>query len=556
MENGIAYSSSLSFASSSCLSKGYSSHNTPSTTGCEEVPNLDLQSLSRLSSSLEKLVVGDEYKYSDAEIEVEGVSVGVHRCILAARSQFFHKLFNNGCDQEGKPRYLMSDLVPNTTVGYEVFIVVLNYLYTGKVKASPSEVTTCVDESCAHDSCGPAINYAVEMMYIAATFQIKELVMLVQRRLMNCVDRAFVEDVIPVLMVAFHSDLEQLLSHCVQRIARSDLDDTTVEKELPREAADEVRSLRLQSKHEEESDKSIWRIHRALDSDDVVLVKMLLEESDLTLDAAFALHYAAAYCNPNTFDEVRNLGSSNINLRNRRGHTVLHVAARRKDPAVVIRLLDLGATVSDTTGDGRTALTIRRRLTRPKDYNEEMKHGRETNRDRLCIDVLEREMRRNPVAGNMSMSAMMVADDLHMRLLLLENRVAMARSLFPHEARLAMQIAYARSTAVFAGLSALYGNFREVDLNEIPSEQINKLQQRLQALLKTVETGRRFFPNCSEVLDQLSEDDDLGDLMLKKGTQEEQIKKRARYMEIMGNVKEAFNKDIAEQNWVRKQSKY
>lgn len=76
------------------------------------------------------------------------------------------------------------------------------------------------------------------------------------------------------------------------------------------------------------------------------------------------------------------------------------------------------------------------------------------------------------------------------------------------------------------------------------------------SLPMAVETGRRFFPNCSEVLDRLSEDEDLGDLMLKKGTQEEQSKKRVRYTEIMANVKEAFNKDIAEQNWVRKQSKY
>lgn len=66
--------------------------------------------------------------------------------------------------------------------------------------------------------------------------------------------------------------------------------------------------------------------------------------------------------------------------------------------------------------------------------------------------------------------------------------VAMARSLYPLEARLAMQIAHADSTLEFGGLSTSkgsYGNFREVDLNEIPSEQVKKLQQRLQALQKT-----------------------------------------------------------------------
>lgn len=71
--------------------------------------------------------------------------------------------------------------------------------------------------------------------------------------------------------------------------------------------------------------------------------------------------------------------------------------------------------------------------------------------------------------------------------------VAMARSMFPLEARVAMQIAHADLTLEFAGLSASkgsYGNFREVDLNEIPSEQVRRLQQRLQALQKT---GNSYF---------------------------------------------------------------
>ncbi|KAL0311102.1 UNVERIFIED_CONTAM: BTB/POZ domain and ankyrin repeat-containing protein NPR1 [Sesamum angustifolium] len=333
MDNGNDLSSSLSFASSSYLSNGSSSQNIPPAIGCEVGTSLELLSLSKLSSSLEKLVVSSEYGYSDAEIEVEGITVGVHRCILAARSQFFQELFkkaNEGSVKEGKPKYLLSELVPNGRIGYEAFMVVLHYLYTGKVKASPSEVSTCVDESCAHDACAPAINYAVEMMYASATFQIKELVMVVQR-LLNYVDKAFVEDVIPILMVAFRSELNQLLSHCVQRIARSDLDDIIIEKELPH--------------------------------------------------------------------EVLSLGNADVNLRNSRGYTVLHVAARRKDPSIVVGLLNQGASVSDTTGDGQTAVTICRRLTRPKDFYEATKHGQETNKDRLCIDVLEREMRRNPWPG-------------------------------------------------------------------------------------------------------------------------------------------------------------
>jgi regulatory protein NPR1 len=140
-------------------------------------------SLNKLSGNLERLLLDKEYDYSDAEIFVEGTPVGVHRCVLAARSQFFHELFkkgNNNSTNGDKPRYLMSDLVPYGGVGYEAFHVFLHYLYTGKLKPSPPEVSRCVDDACAHDVCRPAINYVVELMCASATFQMKELVLLFQ----------------------------------------------------------------------------------------------------------------------------------------------------------------------------------------------------------------------------------------------------------------------------------------------------------------------------------------------------------------------------------------
>jgi len=182
MDNSNDSSSSLSFVSSH-LSHGSSNHNVSSSASNEHGANIEILTLSKLSGSLEKLLVDAEYDYSDAEIIVEDISVGVHRCILASRSPFFHELFKKGTDgsgKEGKPRYLMSELVPYGSVGYEAFQVFLYYLYTGRLKASPTEVTTCVDETCIHDACRPAINYALELMYASAAFQMKELVLLFQ----------------------------------------------------------------------------------------------------------------------------------------------------------------------------------------------------------------------------------------------------------------------------------------------------------------------------------------------------------------------------------------
>ncbi|KAM5580111.1 BTB/POZ domain and ankyrin repeat-containing protein NPR1 [Rosa sericea] len=562
MENVNDLSASMSFASS-YLSNGTSgSHGFASTNTGLTTEHL---SLSKLSDNLERLLLDPLYDYSDAEIVVEGIPVSVNRCILAARSQFFHELFQKGNDnstKEGKPQYLMSELLPHGGVGCEAFKVFLNYLYTGKLKPSPPEVSTCVEDVCAHDACGPAINYAVELMYASSTFQMKELVQVVQRRLWNFVDKALVEDVIPILVAAFHCQLSQLLSHCVQRVSRSDLDNVALEKELPHEVLDDIKSLRLESQEKDESImlekelredkrlKSIRRILRALDSDDVELVTLLLNESDsITLDDAHALHYAAAYCDPKIVKEVLGLGLADVNLRNAREHTVLHVAARRKEPSVIVHLLNKGASAIETTSDGQTAVAICRRLTRPKDYNENTKQGEESNKDRMCIDLLEREMRRNSICGNLSNTAQMVADNFHVSLSYLENRVAFAHLLFPAEAKLAMEMADADLTSGYPGLSGARssnGNLREVDLNETPSGRAKRLQEKLQTLIKTVEKGRRFFPHCSAVLDKFLDDLGMGDYFLEKGTPEEQKNKKRRFLELKADVQKAFCKDMAE----------
>ncbi|CAN1221454.1 BTB/POZ domain and ankyrin repeat-containing protein NPR1 [Linum grandiflorum] len=514
MANLSEPSSSLSFTSSSHLSNG-------SITLSEAIPSLDVISLTKLSFNLESLLTGD---YSDAEILVGGESVGVHRCILAVRSKFFHELFkgdNKGSSEKGgKPRYSMDDILPYGKIGHEAFLILFSYLYTGKLKPFPVEVSTCVHTTCAHDACRPAIDFAVELMYASSIFQIVELVSLFQST--------------------------EVVAQCVDRIARSDIDDVCIEKELPYEVAENVKLIRSKPVSDDDEEKRIKRIHKALDSDDVELVKLLLTESDVTLNDAYALHYAAAYCDPKVVQEVLNLQQADVNRRDSRGYTVLHIAAMRRKPSVLVSLLEKGACASDTTRDGQTAVSICRKLTRPKDYLSKTEKGHQANKDKICIEILEREMRRNPMAEDIAATPHTPDEDLQMKLFDLENRVAFARLFFPTEAKLAMDIANADTTPKFSGLAASKGstaNLREVDLNETPIMQKKRILTRLDALKKT---GRRFFPNCSEVLDKLMEDDHPDVFYLEKGSADEQRIKRNRYLELKDDVQKAFTKDKAE----------
>ncbi|XP_076901264.1 BTB/POZ domain and ankyrin repeat-containing protein NPR1-like [Bidens hawaiensis] len=563
MANSSEPSSSISFTSSSHMSNGSTNYTItmPPSSAPESRSNIEIFGLNRLSTNLEKLLTDSgsepDSNYTDAEIIVEGISVGVHRCILASRSKFFSDKFkeNKG---DGKPKYNMSDLLPYGSVRYDAFLIFLSYVYTGKVKSSPLEVSTCVDDGCPHEACRPAVNFVVELTYASSIFQVPEMVSLFQRRLLNFVEKALVEDVIPILVVAFRCQLPNVLSRCVDRVVRSNLDIISIEKELPFEIAQNIKSLRNTSQEDDEHtvesetvlhEKRIKSIHKALDCDDVELVKMILDESKITLDEACALHYAVMYCNQEVAKEILNLNCADVNLRNSRGYTVLHVAAMRKEPSLIVSILSKGACASDTTIDGQSAVSICRRRTRPKDYLVKTEHGKETNNDRICIDVLEREIKRNPMIGDVSVCSSAMADDLHMRLLYLENRVAFARLLFPSEAKLAMEIAHAQTTSEFPGLLASKGsngNLREMDLNETPLVQNKRLRSRMEALSRTVDTGRRYFPNCSEVLDRFMEDD-LQDLfILEKGTLEEQEIKRTRFVELKEDVQRAFTKDKAE----------
>lgn len=194
MENSTEPSSSLSFTSSSHMSNGSTTNIISPSSGSEKGPSLESISLSKLSASLERLLVNDGSDFSDADIIVEGIPVGVHRCILASRSKFFYELFKRdegSNEKEGKPKYYISDLLPYGKVGYDVFLIFLSYLYTGKLKPSPPEVSTCVDNGCAHDACRPVINISVELMYASAIFQVPELVSLFQVRMLtllfNCI---------------------------------------------------------------------------------------------------------------------------------------------------------------------------------------------------------------------------------------------------------------------------------------------------------------------------------------------------------------------------------
>ncbi|XP_010242246.1 PREDICTED: BTB/POZ domain and ankyrin repeat-containing protein NPR1-like [Nelumbo nucifera] len=514
-----------------------------------EISAPDVTALRRLSENLESIFESPDFDFcSDAKIVVcSGQEIPVHRCILSARSPFFKTVFSSSAAKEKGGKFELKELAKDFEVGYRPFVAVLSYLYSGKIRPLPKDVCICVDDNCSHVGCRPAVDFMVEVLYASFVFQIPELVALYQRHLLDILDNVTEDDILVVLSVAnmCNRACERLVTKCIEIIVKSDIDVVMLEKTLPHDVVKQITDSRQQLGLERNEDnifpnKHVKRILRALDSDDVELVGMLLKEGHTTLDDAYALHYAVAYCDAKTTTELLDLGLADVNHRNPRGFTVLHVAAMRKEPKVIVSLLTKGARPSDLTLDGRKALQISKRLTKSVDYLKSTEEGKASPKNRLCIEILEQAERRDPLLGEASVSLAMAGDDLRVKLLYLENRVCLAKLLFPMEAKVAMDIAQVDGTVEFP---------LTVDLNEAPFRIKEEHLNRMRALSKTVELGKRFFPRCSKVLDKIMDAEDLSELAhVGNDTTEERQRKKTRYMELQDMLSKAFHEDKEEFN--------
>ncbi|XP_059284164.1 BTB/POZ domain and ankyrin repeat-containing protein NPR1 isoform X1 [Lycium ferocissimum] len=550
MDSRTVFSDSNDISGSSSMTESFSPDTSPA----------DFTSLKRLSETLESIFdtsSPDFDFFADAKLVVPGgKEIPVHRCILSARSSFFKNVFSG---KERKKEVVLKELMKECVeVSYDGVVSVLAYLYSGKVRELPKDVCVCVDNECFHVACRPAVGFLVEVLYASFTFQISELVDKFQRHLLDILDKAAADDVMMVLSVAniCGKACERLLSSCVDIIVKSNVDIITLDKALPHDIVKQITDSRtelgLQGPESNDfPDKHVKRIHRALESDDVELLRMLLKEGHTTLDDAYALHYAVAYCDAKTTAELLDLALADVNHRNRRGYTVLHVAAMRKEPKIIVSLLTKGARPSDLTSDGRKALQIAKRLTRLVDFTKPTEEGKSAPKDRLCIEILEQAERRDPLLGEASLSLAMAGDDLRMKLLYLENRVGLAKLLFPMEAKVAMDIAQVDGSSEFplASIGKNMANAQRttVDLNEAPFKIKEEHLNRLKALSRTVELGKRFFPRCSEVLNKIMDADDLSEIAyMGNDTPEERQLKKQRYLELQEILTKAFTEDKEE----------
>ncbi|XP_050230363.1 BTB/POZ domain and ankyrin repeat-containing protein COCH-like [Mercurialis annua] len=393
------------------------------------------ESLRSLSLDYLNLLINGQ-AFSDVTFSVEGRLVHAHRCILAARSLFFRKFF---CGPESTDSRIGSssssssssrsgnntnnNVIPVNSVGYEVFLLLLQFLYSGQVSIVPQKHEprpNCGERACWHTHCTSAVDLALDTLAAARYFGVEQLALLTQKQLASMVEKASIEDVMKVLIASRKQDMHQLWTTCSHLVAKSGLPPEILAKHLPIDVVAKIEELRLKSSIARRSlmphhphhphhhhhhhnhhdltaaadleDQKIRRMRRALDSSDVELVKLMVMGEGLNLDEALALHYAVENCSREVVKALLELGAADVNYpAGPAGKTPLHIAAEMVSPDMVAVLLDHHADPNVRTVDGVTPLDILRTLTSDflfKGAVPGLAHI-EPNKLRLCLELVQ-----------------------------------------------------------------------------------------------------------------------------------------------------------------------
>ncbi|KAG1365466.1 Regulatory protein NPR5 [Cocos nucifera] len=393
------------------------------------------ESLKSLSVDYLNLLTNGQ-AFSDVAFGVDGRLVHAHRCVLAARSVFFRRLFCGPHPPDPNRRRHQHQLsprsparpptgrvcvnagmvIPLNSVGYEAFLRLLQFIYSGQASVVPPKNEPrpdCSDDGCDHTHCTSAIDLALDTMATARSFGAQELFLITQKQLESMMEKASIKDVMKVLMASHKQDMHQLWTTCSHLIADSGLPPEVLGKHLPIDIVAKIEDLRLKPGHHSflthhnpsthhhvpaaptaghDEHHKISRMRRALGSSNIDLVKLMVMSEGLDLDNALAVHYAVQNCSREVVKDLLELGVADVNCQAVPvGKTPLHIAAEMVNPDMVSVLLDHHADPNVRTIDGVSPLDVLRNLTSDFLFNgvvPGLSHI-EPNKLRLCLELVQ-----------------------------------------------------------------------------------------------------------------------------------------------------------------------
>ncbi|XP_024376188.1 BTB/POZ domain and ankyrin repeat-containing protein COCH isoform X2 [Physcomitrium patens] len=273
------------------------------------------------------------------------------------------------------------------------------YAHSGSFQFSAqSSGRLCQDKSCWHTHCSAAVKFGLDILNAAVFFGVEQLSAITQNHLASMAEKASIEDVMRMLVIARKQNDLHLWHLCSKLVAKSGLSPKMLLKYLPGDLVQELQSIRQKTGYNSDTtasgsatlEQKIKRMQKALDSSDVELVKLMVMGEGLNLDEVFGLHYAVSSCSRKVVKNLLELGAANVNLQDLDGRTPLHIAAQLGDPEKIAMLLDHHAEPHTRTATCATAMDIVQsgaaEIQSAGRYNTKADH----NRLRACMELLER----------------------------------------------------------------------------------------------------------------------------------------------------------------------
>ncbi len=206
---------------------------------------LEEQPLKSLSQDFLSLLLNGQ-SFSDVSFAVEGRHVYAHKCVLAARSPFFRMIFcgdahmldgapavvgNTTQQQQPQPprgaavaaaATVAPQVIPVGIVGHDVFMLLLQFLYTGNLCFSPQNLSrACKEKSCWHTHCSSAVEFTLETLNAAHFFGVDQLSALTQVILLFL-------SLLLLIIIAFEMLQTSVLQHLVCLLLELDILQTSV----------------------------------------------------------------------------------------------------------------------------------------------------------------------------------------------------------------------------------------------------------------------------------------------------------------------------------------
>jgi len=308
------------------------------------------QTPNKITQDFEELFTGQNpasESFSDVTLVCEDQQFKVHKLILAARSEYFRRMFAAGYAESNSKEIKVYDVQP------AVMRAVLKFLYTGEVDLR------LADAALGFETVGKRVRtlpFALAVLEAANQFLLEDLKAKCEHNIGNLL-LSFVEQ-IEVLIVAERANAQLLREFCLSQLKALRrlplaLDEFITEKLLPDDIAQLIyETAQIPPLHTQDGRLLVELMRKPID---LRIVEKSLNEG-ANPNKIYGLHHAVVSGQLEVIKLMLNHSKSEINTADYKMDSPLNIAVRSLNHEIISLLVNAGANIEQEDKNGRKPL--------------------------------------------------------------------------------------------------------------------------------------------------------------------------------------------------------